>query len=85
MKENQAVMVDTLNNLRNSKNLINNYDGNDAPVYRRKLANISEKVEEVIQEIREKEEKGLVEARNSMRRLSEHSTGSEEARKEGES
>mmetsp|Transcript_21257 Transcript_21257/g.18865 ORF Transcript_21257/g.18865 Transcript_21257/m.18865 type:complete len:230 (+) Transcript_21257:208-897(+) len=72
MKDNQAAMLETLNNLRNSKTLIASYDGNDSPVYKRKLANISERVESIIQDIREKEEKGLVEARRSMNRLSEN-------------
>lgn len=74
VKENQGVMLETLNHLRRVKELVQTYDGTDAPIYRRKLANISEKVEDILKEIRSSEEKGLIEARRSMNRMSDGNT-----------
>lgn len=81
MRQNEKIMLDTLNCLRKVKDLVNTYDGNDAPIYRRKLAQVSERVEEVVKAIRDKEERGLAEAKRSMNRLSEGNGDPEEMEK----
>ncbi|CAI2373800.1 unnamed protein product [Moneuplotes crassus] len=82
MKANEKLMLDCLNNLRRAKELIATYDRNDAPIYRRKLATISDRVEEVVKSIRDKEQRGLAEAKRSMNRLSEDERYQEEDKKE---
>ena len=80
--ENQLVMVDTVNSFKSVMTLINSFDGENANSYRRKMANMKERFQTIMNEIKNNEERGLVEARKSMKRLSEHD-GTEKELEEG--
>jgi ADP-heptose:LPS heptosyltransferase len=71
-KDNQSIMLNTANLLRNAKLLLSGYSGTDQPIYLRKLANCSEKVEEIMQEIKEKEDRDLIDIRKSVARMTEY-------------
>lgn len=83
-KESQDVMMSTVNLLKRAQELLGQYDGPDAPIYRRKMVSCSEKVEELIHEIRDKEQKDLGDVRRSMAKMSIHE-GSVDEQKQGKS
>ena len=74
-------MLNTANLLRNAKLLLSGYTGTDQPIYLRKLANCSEKVEEIMVEIKEKEDRELLDIRKSVARMTEYEDNDEEIQK----
>lgn len=66
----REMMGQVARNLKRARELIDNYAGPDAPIYRRKLANWTDIVENVIATIREKEERDLGDIRRSVARVS---------------
>lgn len=76
-KEAYTLIADCSNMLKKVRGMLNEYNGTDAPIYRRKLATCSEKIEEVIAEIKEKEDRVLVDLRRSMAKASVNEESSE--------
>lgn len=69
-KEAYTLILECSNGLKKVRALLSEYNGPDAPIYRRKLGTCSEKIEEVIAEIKEKEDRNLVDLRKSMAKAS---------------
>lgn len=69
-KEAYTLILECSNGLKKVRALLSEYNGTDAPIYRRKLGTCSEKIEEVIAEIKEKEDRNLVDLRKSMAKAS---------------
>ena len=70
----------TANLLKKAQNLVHTYDGKDAPIYKRKFQNLSEKLSQIMSEIFEKEERDLDDVRKSVARMSEHEDDEEKLR-----
>lgn len=69
-KEAYTLILECSNGLKKVRALLSEYNGTDAPIYRRKLGTCSEKIEEVIAVIKEKEDRNLVDLRKSMAKAS---------------
>lgn len=82
-KDNQHLMVECAQLLMSAKKLLLEYDGKEAATYRRKLASCSERLEEIMTEIKEKEDRELGDIRQSMARMSLCEENTDE-RQEGE-
>ena len=69
-KDMHNLMADSFQILQRARTLLKEYDGEDSSVYGRKLNNIAERLKDIIEDIKEKENKDLDNIRKSMVRVS---------------